>query len=306
MNRSDVVERILFISLSCLGDAIMTTPVLESLHRKYPGARIDIVSDRRSHLWYTHCPYRGEIFIKDKHRFMRGVPDLLRQLRDQRYDLIVDLRTDGLAWLLRGSRRLTKWTARPYGDHAVEQLMGVIHSLHGNEPIPPTRMWLAKEDEAFAGQRLSMLPPGPWLALAPAVGGKPERRWPSRNYVELTARLRDLFSAVILTGGPGERRITDEVAAGLSVPSLDVTDASLLQVAAIICRAKLFIGSDSGLSHVAAAAGTPCLSLFSLYRPERVLPWGRNTVAVQGMNHDARNIPVAEVEALARRMISGI
>ena len=181
--------------------------------------------------------------------------------------------------------------------------MGVIHSLHGNEPIPPTRMWLAKEDEAFAGQRLSMLPPGPWLALAPAVGGKPERRWPSRNYVELTARLRDLFSAVILTGGPGERRITDEVAAGLSVPSLDVTDASLLQVAAIICRAKLFIGSDSGLSHVAAAAGTPCLSLFSLDRPERVLPWGGNIVAVQGANHDARNIPIAEVEAAARNLM---
>src|SRR3972149_5182678 len=166
------IETILFISLSCLGDAIMTTPVLEALHRLFPTARIDIVSDRRSSAWYTHCPYLGRTFLKDKKHFLRGAPALLRELRKYSYDLIVDLRTDGLAWLLRGKRRLTKWTARPYGAHAVEQLMGIIRSLHGNEPIPPARMWLSQSDLDCANERLSHLPPGPWLALAPAVGGR--------------------------------------------------------------------------------------------------------------------------------------
>lgn len=297
------VETILFISLSCLGDAIMTTPVLESLHRHYPAARIDIVSDRRSSAWYSHCPYRERIFIKDKKLFLRGVPAVLRELRKYRYDLIVDLRTDGLAWLLRGKRRLTKWTARPYGVHAVERLMGIIRSVHGEAPIPPARMWIAQADLDYADKRLAALPSRPWLALAPAVGGRPERRWPAARYSELATRLGDRFNAVILVGGPGEEAIMSEVAMGLDLPFLDVSDTSLLQVAAVISRADMIVGSDSGLAHVAGAAGTANVVLFSLDRPERVLPWGEKSVAVQGANHDARNIPVAEVEAAVRSLI---
>jgi ADP-heptose:LPS heptosyltransferase len=296
------VETILFISLSCLGDAIMTTPVLESLHRLYPAARIDIVSDRRSSAWYSHCPYRGRVFIKDKKLLLRGAPALIRELRKYSYDLIVDLRTDGLAWLLRGKRRLTKWTARPYGDHAVEKLMGIVRSLHGDAPIPPTRMWITKADLDYADERLAVLPPRPWLALAPAVGGRPERSWPAVRYRELANRLRDRFNAVILAGGPGEGAILSEAAAGIDLPVVDVSDTSLLQIAAIISRADMFVGSDSGLAHVAGAAGTASVVLFSVDRPERVSPWEGKTAVVQGANHDARNITVVQVEAAVRSL----
>lgn len=297
------VETILFISLSCLGDAIMTTPVLESLHRLYPDAQIDIVSDRRSSSWYSHCPYRGRIIIKDKKLLLRGAPALIRELRKYSYDLIVDLRTDGLAWLLRGKRRLTKWTARPYGVHAVEKLMGIVRSLHEDAPIPPTRMWITQADLDYADKRLAILPPRPWLALAPAVGGRPERRWPGARYSELANRLRDRFNAVILAGGPGERAILSEAAAGIELPVVDVSDTSLLQIAAIISRTDMFVGSDSGLAHVAGAAGTANVVLFSVDRPERVSPWEGKTAVVQGANHDARNITVVQVEAAVRSLI---
>jgi heptosyltransferase III len=298
------VETILFISLSCLGDAIMTTPVLESLHQRYPDARIDIVSDKRSSAWYSHCPYRGRIFIKDKKLLLRGAPALLGELRKYRYDLIVDLRTDGLAWLLRGKQRLTKWTARPYGVHAVEKLMGIVRSLHGDAPIPPTVMWITQADLDYADKRLSALPPRPWLALAPAVGGRPERRWPTARYSELSNRLRDRFKAVILVGGPGEEAIMSEAAAGIELPVVDVSDTSLLQVAAVISKADMFVGSDSGLAHVAGAGGTPSVVLFSLDCPERVSPWRGKTVALQGADSDTRYINVVEVEAAVRSLLS--
>ena len=101
----------------------MTTPVLESLHGLFPEATIDIVADKRSAILFSQCPYRGEVLLKDKKKFLRGSVELLGRARKTVYDLIVDLRTDGLAYLCRGHRRYTKWGRRPYGAHAVEQLI---------------------------------------------------------------------------------------------------------------------------------------------------------------------------------------
>ncbi len=76
----ETVNKILFISLSNIGDAIMTTPVLMALHECYPEAVVDIVGDKRSSEIFKHCPFRGEIFNKQKNMFLRGVPALLKTL----------------------------------------------------------------------------------------------------------------------------------------------------------------------------------------------------------------------------------
>ncbi len=129
----DQVNKILFISLSNIGDAIMTTPVLRALHECYPEAVIDIVGDRRSSEVFKHCPFRGEIFHKQKQRFLRGTPALLKALWFQSYDLIVDIRTDGLAYLIPAGKRYTKFNKKlnrkTTGLHSVQQHMGIISNI---------------------------------------------------------------------------------------------------------------------------------------------------------------------------------
>ena len=92
-------KTILLITLSNIGDAVMTTPVMTALHNKYPRAVMDIVADARSGEIFTQCPYKGEIFLKDKQAGWQGLLRLVKQLRMKRYDLMVDLRTDGLTLL---------------------------------------------------------------------------------------------------------------------------------------------------------------------------------------------------------------
>ena len=124
------VNKILFIGLSSVGDVVMTTPVLTSLQNKYPEALFDIVVDKRGIELYKNFPKLNKLYIKDKDKLLRGVPDLLLRLWKNRYDIIVDVRSDGLAYLQRAKKRYTKWFARSYGPHAVEELMGVIATLH--------------------------------------------------------------------------------------------------------------------------------------------------------------------------------
>jgi len=301
---TDKVKNILFISLSCVGDAVMTTPVIESLHQSFPDARFDIVGDSRSSALFRNCPYLGDILNKDKSKFLRGGPALLKVLWHSSYDLIVDVRTDGFAYLLRGRKRYTKWGANTYGKHCVEELMGVVRKSHGDNAIPPTHIWLDPESERYAKDVLSALPGGSWLAFAPGVGGAETKLWPAHKYAELADSLKDLFSGVILDGGPNEKHFTEAVAKRLTLPYVDMAGKTdLLQAAALIKRASMFVGSDSGMGHVASAVSTPTLSFFSNDEPERCLPWGNKAVWLKGELQDARNISVKEAELKIRQCL---
>jgi len=102
-------------------------------------------------------------------------------------------------------------------------------------------------------------------------------------------------------GGPKDTTRTAAIAHGLILPHVDLAGRTdLLQVAAVIARAGLFVGSDSGLGHVAAGMGTPTLSFFSTDRPERCRPWGNRAAWLEHPAGDARLIPVAEAEAAIR------
>lgn len=266
---------ILVVTLSNIGDAIMTTPVLEALHRRYPEAVIDLVADRRSSEIFTHCPYRGRVVFKEKRSGWRGTLQLVRTLRETRYDLIVDLRTDGLAYLLRARRRLTKWQRRERGPHAVEQHMGVIAAL-GDTDIPPTRIWLTPQLEADATQRLEGLPGTRWLALGPGANWEP-KIWPLTRFRALAEHLQNDFDAIVLLGGPNDAERCDFLSRTLPLETLNLAGkTSLLQAAAVLARMRIFVGNDSGLGHIASAVGVPTLTLFGPGEPERYHPWGEH------------------------------
>lgn len=264
---------VLVITLSNIGDAIMTTPVLEALHRRYPEAVIDLVADRRSSEIFTHCPYRGRIVFKEKRAGWRGTLQLVRTLRHTHYDLIVDLRTDGLAYLLRARRRLTKWQRQERGLHAVEQHMGVIAAL-GDSGIPATHIWLTSQLEADAAQRLEGLPGTRWLALGPGANWEP-KIWPLTRFRDLAEQLQNDFDAIVLLGGPNDAERCDFLSRTMPLETLNLAGkTNLLQAAAVLARMRIFVGNDSGLGHIASAVGTPTLTLFGPGEPERYHPWG--------------------------------
>lgn len=173
------MRRILFFTLSNIGDAVLTTPALEALQQCFPDASIDLVADPRSSQIFAHCPYRGHIFHKNKKAGWRGLVSLIYQLRRIPYDLVVDLRTDGLAYLLSARKCLTKQGIKPAGPHAVERHMAVVASLlPPAAPIPSCRIWLQAEQVQFAKAQLSPLPGRRWLALGPGANWPP-KIWPA-------------------------------------------------------------------------------------------------------------------------------
>ena len=294
MKQTDT-SKILLITLSSIGDAVMTTPVLEALHRHYPQAIIDIVTDARADQLFTHCPYRGTLLNKDKQAGWRGTATLVRQLRNKYYDLVVDLRTDGLTLLLRTGQRLTRRKARSPGYHAVERHFSVIADHLGNPDIPASRLWLSESEQTFARQQLSGLPGQRWLALAPGARWHP-KRWPTQHFRALTEQLQGEFDAVVLLGDSSENDLCTRLGKTLPLPVINLAGKTgLLQAAAVLAQAQLFVGNDSGLGHIAAATGTQTATVFGPGDPARYHPWHPQARWIQSGTGNIEDITVDAV-----------
>lgn len=295
--RQQLHNPVLLITLSNIGDAIMTTPVLQALHTIYPGEKIDIVADQRSSEIFFYCPFRGDIFIKDKKSFLRGVPDLLIKLRSRKYDLIVDLRTDGLAYLLRGRKILTKWNRKKNTRHAVQQHMSVIAPIYNNKTIPECCIWTGQAEDHFARLVLGDMPGKRILALAPGANSQ-KKIWPVENYIELIKKLAGTIDTVVLLGNRQDGKLSKTISTPPELPFLDLCgQTTILQAAAVLRHAMIFVGNDSGLGHIAAALGTPTITIFGPGDPERYRPWSGHSQYVVG---DANDIKNASVEAVTK------
>jgi len=296
---------ILLITLSNIGDAVLTTPVLEALHACYPQAIIDSVTDTRAAPLFSHCPWCGTTILKHKQLGWRGTLALVRQLRARRYDLVVDLRTDGLTLLLRARRRLTRRHGKPAGPHAVERHFGVIRERLPLEAMPPVRVWLSDGEHAFARQQLAGLPGQRWLALGPGArwAGK---CWPVECFTGLVTRLQPHLDALILLGSRADRARCDAIEAGLALPCVNLAGRTdLLQATAVLQCARLFVGNDSGLGHLAAAAGTPTVTVFGPGDPQRYHPWQPLARWVQSTTGSIADASVDTVAGEALALLSG-
>lgn len=298
-------SRILLITLSNIGDAVMTTPVLQALHDKFPGTKIDIVADRRSSEIFLNCPYRGEIFHKEKRKFLRGSVVLVNSLRNRKYELIVDLRTDGLVYLLRAKKRLGKWQGKSYGPHAVEQYMGIIRSLHGDREIPDCCLWPGAAEKNYAREVLGQYYGKKILGLGPGANWS-GKIWPLHNYPVLMDAVKDDFNAVVLLGDERDRQLSRELGAGSLPAVINLCGrTSLLQATAILKQTRVFIGNDSGLGHLASAVKVPTITIFGPGQPQRYRPWGAQASWLVGRDQDISNVRVADVMRCMEARLTG-
>ena len=287
-------RKFLFITLSNIGDALLTTPVLQFLHRYDESAIVDIVGDERSSMLFQHCPYRGEIYHKQKQRFLRGTPALLLELRRKRYDLVVDLRTDILARLVRAEKRYVK-TAGGGQVHAVERHFAAISPLTEGEKMPSTILWLRQADREYADGVCRQLPGNRWLCIGPGANWE-KKIWPAEKYAQTADELRDGFDALVLLGNKADSRQAELVARRVRLPCVNLCGrTTLLQASAVMERMTLFLGNDSGLGHIAAAVNTPSFTLFGPGSPERYRPWGAGAAWHIAPDRDIDNIPVGIV-----------
>ena len=279
---------ILFITATRIGDAVLSSGLIRMLADEIPNARFTIVAGPLAAPLFAHVPGLDRVIVMEKGKGKGHWFKLWNQVRHRKWSLIVDLRGSGTALFLRREKRAI-WKKIP-GEvvHKVIDAARVL-KLEGAPPAP--HLYITPEVQALADQMLAVKPgevAGPLLAMGPAANwvGKV---WPIERFAQTAGQLLGpdgpmAGGRLLILGGPEDTRMVEELRmASARGRCVDLTGkVDLLTAGACLKRADLFIGNDSGLMHIAAAAGTPTVGLFGPSDERRYAPWGPLTRAVRG------------------------
>jgi lipopolysaccharide heptosyltransferase II len=300
---------ILLVRLRLIGDVVFTTPIIRALRRRYPDARLAYVVEPHASPVVSGNPHLDEVIVAsrpDARGRLGADLRLARTLRAARYDLVLDLhggpRSALLTWATGARRRIGytvpgrgwMYTERVQRDrllrprHSVVNQWDLLRPLGFEDPDPErdaTEMPATAGAAGAVADKLASagVDAGRDRVIALHVSaGNPFRRWPAASFVALIAALlrADSSRRIVVVSGPSEhdaaRRIGEQARARLGggVPGVvDALDFDLPELRALMDRAALFVGGDSGPLHVAGTSGVPIVGLYGPTLAARSAPW---------------------------------
>jgi len=293
--------RILFVTSNRLGDAVLSTGLLDQLIRTHPDARITVACGPAAEGVFARMPNRERTIVLDKRPYSLHWLPLWASAATTLWDLVVDIRGSALAWLVPTHRHAVM---RRRSGHKLVQLAAVL----GLDPPPLPVMWTAAEDRARAA---ALLPAGrPIIGLGPSANWAP-KIWPAERFAALFRALQagPLPGAVpAVFAGPGAEEAAMAAPLLAALPdSIDLVGRlSLPEAAACLARCALFVGNDSGLMHLAAAAGAPTLGLFGPTPADEYAPAGPHAASVLSNGERMLELSVDAALAAATRLIGQV
>ena len=327
------MTRFLIVRLGSLGDVVHGIPAMAALRAHYPQAQIDWITDPRYVDLLRLVRGLDRPMPVDTRR-LAEVVSMLRTLRAARYDAAIDLQ--GLmksAVLARGAgaRRTIGfprahlrepaagllYTERPEpgaAEHVIFKNLALMRTLGVRStavafPLEIPASAAAEDVRARTGGSYALLNPG---------AAWPNKRWPPERFGAVASAIQErLAIPSIVLWGPGEEAQASAVVAASRGAASLAPATTIADLFAVAKGARLMLSGDTGPLHIAAAVGTPIVSLFGPTRPERNGPWAAEDVAISRLSvcvcHYQRQcrrgspcideIPVAEViTAIERRV----
>ena len=299
-------KRILVVKLDHLGDVLLATPVFSNLRQAYPNAELHALTGAWSRVVLDRHSDVGKVIEYNSPTFCRtGKPtslketfQLYRKLRRQKYDLVVELRSDWrivwFAFLWFTPKRLDRASlqvanklgfAQFSGTHETTRNLDVLKQAGIATPIQTTTFPVTAKDKEWASDFLTAHQIGSAQPLVAIHPGSPIalKRWLPERYAELADWLIARKGArVLFVGVKDEVQIITEIQARMQGESINVAGkTTLTQLASILRACSVFIGNDSGPMHLAAAVGIHTIGLYGPGDPTRFGPVGEKCQTIR-------------------------
>lgn len=273
--------KILFITSSRIGDAVLSSGVLNHIEQSYPNAKVTIACGPLAVSLFQGYPLLEAIIPLKKEKWNGHWVKLWKRVVCTRWDIVIDLRDSAVSRLIWGGAKHIFSRQIDKEQHKAKQCADVM----GLVDVPSPKLWATKDQMTMAQK---IIPSGtPVLGVGPTANwvGK---TWPAERFIEavefMTAKGGVMENArVAVFGAPGEEEDANKVLQ--SIPKdrrIDcIAKGSPGEAAACLARCDFYIGNDSGLMHCAAVAGVPTLGLFGPSYPHIYAPYGERAYYVR-------------------------
>jgi heptosyltransferase III len=282
---------ILIVRLRSIGDVVLTLPALQALHEWRPDLRIHMLVEPLAAPLVEGHPAVSEIIV------LRRFWSTVRQLRRRHFAIAFNMHggpTSAFLTRFSGAPVRVCWAQRQYSSfynvlvpihfpvggriemHTAEhRLQQFLYSGLPEKPLPAAKVYIDANAAERVRQRLAenRLRPGePYAVIRPGAS-QPNKRWPMEGFGAIAKWLREAHGiATVVNLGPGDESIASEVrkhfGSGGILDSLD-----LRGLVALIAGSCLFVGNDTGPTHIAAALGKKCVVIFGASDSKVWSPW---------------------------------
>ena len=300
---SEQHPRILISRLSAIGDCVLATPLLCALRDHLPNAHLAWVTERAPATLLEGHGALDELIVVPK-RWMKSAAEI-RQLRSKllasRFDIAIDpqglTKSSIVAWFSGARQRigfpkprgreLSCWFNRelvtPTKTHVVDAQLELLKPLGIHNPAVRFDLPVIPEVESKADAMITAAHLGcDFIAVNPGAGWD-SKLWSAYRYGRVARSLgeRHQLPSFVLWSGERERTWAEQIVACSGGRAVLAPPTTLPELSAVLRRARMFVGSDTGPLHIAAAVGTPCVGLFGTTRPEDCGAYGTQHVHVQ-------------------------
>lgn len=279
-------QKILFITLSNIGDVILTLPVLSALKDNFPGAKIDVVTGPRPKEIFAKDAGVNRIFIYDKHAGLKEKFGLIKELRTEKYDLAIDMRSSIIPLLIGAKKRSGLISANKNALRHKKLMhlnklkgLGIRYKDRRNICIDTKDREIV---ERLLGER-GVKEGDILIGVSPSCRSV-LKQWRTDGFIEV---IKGLLSQgnykVVLIGDPTQTGISGKIMD--SVRSSDLIDLTgktgLGQVFALIERMRALLTCDSAALHIACDLGVKVVAIFGPTDPEEYGPSGKCDVVIR-------------------------
>ncbi|MCA9408055.1 MAG: lipopolysaccharide heptosyltransferase II [Candidatus Omnitrophica bacterium] len=300
INASDI-KKVLIIFTHGIGDMCMFMPALDMVFSRFPHAQIDILTTPSALTVLNNQYAFGKIKFLHLQNSLREQKQIAEELRKEHYDLsLVGVVSPGiedaafLSWQIKAKYRIGPKN-RPVYTHTFHIKEGVHDAVqngtilrqffHGEINFKDRpKIHIADEQKKAALNEMGINDGGKYIIGIHPGGLEVDkyRRWPEENFAQLADLLIESCQArIVFFEGPEEYLLADRICAKMQHKALIIRGKPLKSVMEMIKACHLFISSDSGLGHIAAAVDVPVLAIFGPADPRRTSPFGNKVWIVR-------------------------
>jgi heptosyltransferase II len=278
--------KILFITLSNIGDCILTLPVLDSLREKYPQAKITCLVSPRSQEIFANNPAVEKLIIFDKHIKLIDKLNLFFSLSREKFDAIVDLRNSFFGAFLPAKKRSSPLRRIPGRiKHAKDRhLFWAELSDYSLKSKKYQSLIITPEDTNYIQDILNRQK---WYDQTKLIVVAPGSRslikcWDKQNFSQLCSQLIQEGMHVILVGDKNDQPICSYVREKNSAGVLDLCAKTTIgQLSALLKKAQLLITNDSAVMHLASYLNVAVIAIFGPTDEKKYGPWSEKSMSIK-------------------------